>query len=367
MWPFARSFSILICILALFLTQTSSVGAAELFQLKVLTLNSEEHPRGPDSRTSSTEFAQKFYDSGAQVIFLQEALFTAQKADALQKVFLENGSSQRVYYTWGRYFQNKAELGIISLFPMKGVLADPGLPRAVYLTNPDNLRITLDPNPEQMMHQYMRGVVSAVVTTPVGDIRVHSTHAQECYGINDWILPFAKKLSGETLATPVIVGGDMNISSVQMANTSQKQSCTPLFNQLFQVSCLQDTENGAVLDASCPTTVNRAKGFPDSDGQVIDHIAVSRSLGASSFSYAVLQGEQFDISDHWPVMVTLTIPTRTGEHIRGDFNNDGGVTSADVQLLVRALNTTNATYNLTGSTPLVDLYDYNEMLKLIKR
>lgn len=48
---------------------------------------------------------------------------------------------------------------------------------------------------------------------------------------------------------------------------------------------------------------------------------------------------------------------------KGDFNNDGVVNLFDYNQLLPRLNTTNASYNLVGTSATIDLFDYNELLK----
>lgn len=67
--------------------------------------------------------------------------------------------------------------------------------------------------------------------------------------------------------------------------------------------------------------------------------------------------EQFEMSFQMP-------DAPVAPPARGDFNKDGVVSVIDLELLRQALGTTNATLNLTGPT-ILDLYDYNELLKLL--
>lgn len=64
--------------------------------------------------------------------------------------------------------------------------------------------------------------------------------------------------------------------------------------------------------------------------------------------------------------VFLFQPLTVAASMRGDFNNDGAVNLADYELLKNALHTTNALYNLVDSVNYIDLYDYNELVHLIK-
>lgn len=59
-------------------------------------------------------------------------------------------------------------------------------------------------------------------------------------------------------------------------------------------------------------------------------------------------------------------PLSAATSLRGDFNNDGAVNLTDYNLLKNALHTTNALYNLVDTTNYIDIFDYNELLVLIK-
>lgn len=65
------------------------------------------------------------------------------------------------------------------------------------------------------------------------------------------------------------------------------------------------------------------------------------------------------------VSCILTVPTLAQE-VRGDFNNDRVVNIVDHQLFLPHLQTSNSQYSLIGNDATVDLFDYNELLRLAK-
>lgn len=67
-----------------------------------------------------------------------------------------------------------------------------------------------------------------------------------------------------------------------------------------------------------------------------------------------------------PTLSPTPSPTATPTTVRGDFNNDNLVNLLDHTVLVRSLHTVDARYNLVGSSNDVDLYDYNELLNLVR-
>ena len=93
-----------------------------------------------------------------------------------------------------------------------------------------------------------------------------------------------------------------------------------------------------------------------------DKIAASiYSPTINSYLTSVSNYEQFEMAYVMP-----DAPTPPPVPIRGDFNADRLVNILDYQRLIGALHTTNAAYSLNGSDNYIDIYDYNEFLKLLK-
>lgn len=91
----------------------------------------------------------------------------------------------------------------------------------------------------------------------------------------------------------------------------------------------------------------------------------SPTLGG--YRTSVSNYEQFELSYDMTVAAAPVLsPTPAPSLIRGDFNGDQLVNLLDYQALIGAIHSAQSHFSLIGSDDYVDLYDYNELLKLVR-
>lgn len=190
-----------------------------------------------------------------------------------------------------------------------------------------------------------RSVLDMDIDTPLGNytfLVMHLIHTDPCGSFKKDIIPLLQ--SKEAKSKKIIFMGDMNI-------TFYNSWCdVGSHREQYSFSCFE--KDGT---RTCPVA-----SF--SVNSMIDYIAIHVDADAKLASSKV--ETSLTISDHKPVVATI-VPKTQVQTIRGDFNNDGLVNIYDVNVLLPALHTIAAKFSLTGTDNFIDLFDYNELLKLI--
>ncbi len=114
-------------------------------------------------------------------------------------------------------------------------------------------------------------------------------------------------------------------------------------------------------DGWCWSYANRTGSQPD----LLDENWDNRNAQGLGTAYNLCQAWGGSNCPNLPPPPAPEEPNNPPAPVRGDFNNDRAVNMADVLLMIPQLNSTNATYNLVAPAT-VDIYDFNELLKLLR-
>lgn len=166
--------------------------------------------------------------------------------------------------------------------------------------------------------------------------------------------PCLTKLLGYISTLPtneVVFMGDIN----EVLNYDY--SCDTSNQNIDKVSDFVLSCRGADSSQQCIRTI------VGNNTKIIDYIAVKKKSTIEMLSFAV--ADKIPVSDHFAVVATLKVNRGTSQGVRGDFDSDGTVTLVDFTQFLSALHQISAKFSLTGSDYFIDLFDYNELLKLI--
>lgn len=310
-------------------------AAGQDISLSVFTYNVLESFSDNDGKCSESNrvraIAQYLTENNVQIVFLQETGCV----EVLKKLW-EKSSGATIDSIESHYINKK--LAILSKLPME---------------RDSNGSIK---QADSAVYAGDRKTQSVRVLVGNQYVRLFNVHPHNFCSEQNNILQFMHLFSGENV--PQIIAGDFNSTSLAL------QTCLADIDTLFVRTCQ--------VPGSCPSSSSSSRPNP------IDQIFATRSRGSymgEIVTHRVLNGlATFDnVSDHWPVEANIRFvsqqpPTPTLAPTlpsRGDFNKDGMISILDYALLTRALHTTNASLNLTGSDTFIDLYDYNEFLKLL--
>jgi predicted phosphodiesterase len=159
---------------------------------------------------------------------------------------------------------------------------------------------------------------------------------------------------GFTFVSVTGAGGESLREQKRCLPSTEPYSCT-------EWAKLYTTSQGAAYGAQFITFGEGGPGkatgyFKNIAGEVVDRFTITNTRVAGSPPATPTPPS---------IPTPLPSPTPPSAPVRGDFNGDRLVNLLDYQKLVLTLHTTQATYSLVAPDNYVDLYDYNEFLKLV--